>query len=93
MKKFPLIADLMINDTSSVVYGFLLLNKPVITFKSSSKSILWDNTTEFKDFTDKVKRNLEEDPYKQQRLEIRKIITHIMMENPQFGLLMQLKII
>ena len=46
------------------------MNKPVITFKSSSKSILWDNTTEFKDFTDKVKRNLEEDPYKQQRLEI-----------------------
>jgi len=34
-------ADLMISDTSSVVYEFLLLNKPVITLNSHSEHINW----------------------------------------------------
>jgi len=36
-------SDLMISDTSSVVYEFLLLNKPVITYNSRSEKILWEN--------------------------------------------------
>lgn len=38
-------ADLMISDTSSVVYEFLLLDKPVITLNSTSDNIAWDNVT------------------------------------------------
>ena len=35
------LSDLMISDTSSVVYEFLLLNKPVITLNSISDNINW----------------------------------------------------
>ena len=35
------IADLMISDTSSAVYEFLLLDKPVITLNSQSENINW----------------------------------------------------
>ena len=31
----------MISDTSSTVYEFLLLNKPVITFQTVAKDIYW----------------------------------------------------
>jgi CDP-ribitol ribitolphosphotransferase / teichoic acid ribitol-phosphate polymerase len=41
--KYLILADMLISDTSSVVYEFLFLNKPVITFKSSSKHIRWMN--------------------------------------------------
>ncbi|HET7361682.1 MAG TPA: CDP-glycerol glycerophosphotransferase family protein [Salinimicrobium sp.] len=63
-------ADLMISDTSSVVYEFLLLNKPVITFKSNSEKILWDNSAIYKDLEEKVEQNLKTDPFKQERLQI-----------------------
>ena len=38
-------ADLMISDSSSVVYEFTLLNKPVITLNSTSENINWCNVT------------------------------------------------
>ncbi|MBQ2787374.1 MAG: CDP-glycerol glycerophosphotransferase family protein [Bacteroidaceae bacterium] len=44
--KYQLMADLMISDTSSTVYEFLLLNKPVVTLKSASKHICWSNIQE-----------------------------------------------
>jgi CDP-glycerol glycerophosphotransferase (TagB/SpsB family) len=65
--KFLLMADIMLSDTSSVVYEFLLLNKPVITYKSSSKDIQWDNSNEYDNLAEKVKSNLQEDKFKQQR--------------------------
>ena len=37
------ISDLMISDTSSVVYEFVLLNKPVVTLNSASQNINWLN--------------------------------------------------
>jgi hypothetical protein len=70
--KYLLIADLMISDTSSVVYEFLLLNKPVITFKNNSLAINWDNQLSFSGLVKRVAKNLLEDPFKQQRLEILK---------------------
>jgi CDP-glycerol glycerophosphotransferase (TagB/SpsB family) len=36
-------ADLMISDSSSVVYEFTLLDKPVVTLNSSSENIDWCN--------------------------------------------------
>ena len=42
--KFLAISDLMISDTSSAIYEFLLLNKPVISFGNISKNILWENS-------------------------------------------------
>ncbi len=36
-------SDLMISDTSSVVYEFTLLNKPVVTLNSTSENINWEN--------------------------------------------------
>ena len=39
--KYQLMADVMISDTSSTVYEFLLLNKPVITFQTVAKDIYW----------------------------------------------------
>jgi len=46
------ISDIMISDTSSVVYEFILLNKPVVTLNSSSDNINWidvDNVSKIKD--------------------------------------------
>ena len=59
--KYLLIADLMISDTSSVVYEFLLLDKPVITYKNNSQKILWDDQREYSGLTERVAANLEMD--------------------------------
>ncbi|MDB4204390.1 CDP-glycerol glycerophosphotransferase family protein [Polaribacter sp.] len=68
--KYLLISDLMISDTSSVVYEFLLLDKPVITFKNNSKIFKWDNSLIYDKLTEKVNINIEQDPYKDLRKEI-----------------------
>ncbi len=59
--KYLIISDLMISDTSSVVYEFLLLDKPVITFKSSSENIKWTDIDEPKILVDSVESVLESD--------------------------------
>lgn len=68
--KFLLMSDIMISDTSSVVYEFLLLNKPVITYRNNSESILWDNATEYSGLSEKVANNLEKDAFREQRLKV-----------------------
>ena len=68
--KFLLMADLMVSDTSSVVYEFLLLDKPVITFNSSAENILWENSQAYDKLSEKVATNLDLDPFAEQRSRI-----------------------
>ncbi|MEA2105238.1 MAG: CDP-glycerol glycerophosphotransferase family protein [Bacteroidota bacterium] len=65
--KYLILSDLMISDTSSVVYEFLLLNKPVITYKSKSKNIKWENITNPKQLITSVNNTFIEDKFKDQR--------------------------
>lgn len=43
---YQMMSDLMISDTSSAVYEFLLLNRPVITLDTIAKDIYWENITD-----------------------------------------------
>ena len=68
--KVLLMADLMVSDTSSVVYEFLLLDKPVITFNSSAENILWENSQTYDKLSEKVAANLDLDPFAELRSRI-----------------------
>ena len=52
ISKYQLLADVMISDTSSTIYEFLLLNKPVITYNAISKDIYWKNITDISKLCD-----------------------------------------
>ena len=41
--KYQLMSDVLVSDTSSTVYEFLLLSRPVITVGTLSKAIYWEN--------------------------------------------------
>jgi len=66
--KFLLLADILVSDTSSVIYEFLLLNKPAISFKTISENIRWDNLTQKGQLTKSVLKNLKEDQFEAERL-------------------------
>ena len=53
------IADLLLSDTSSVVYEFILLDKPVVTFNSQSENITWSNHTDINQIFLNVIRTVE----------------------------------
>ena len=65
--KFLLMADLLISDTSSAIYEFILLNKPVVSFRSISKNIRWDNSLDYGELVPLVEKNLKEDPFANER--------------------------
>jgi len=65
------IADIMISDTSSVVYEFLLLDKPVVTLNSISENINWANFDSADMVYNEVVNTLDgDDKFKQQRAKI-----------------------
>ena len=72
--KFLRIADLLISDTSSVIYEFLLLDKPVISFNNISQQINWENSTDYSQLIPLVSKNLNEDLFSKFRKEIFKNI-------------------
>lgn len=65
--KYLILSDIMISDTSSVVYEFLLLNKPVITFKSSSENIKWEDISNPKELLSSFQEVVEHDKNKDDR--------------------------
>ncbi|WP_239990773.1 CDP-glycerol glycerophosphotransferase family protein [Marixanthomonas ophiurae] len=65
-----LVADLLISDTSSVIYEFLLLNKPVITFGNINENIQWNNLTEKNKLEEAVVENLTKDSFAEKRATI-----------------------
>jgi CDP-glycerol glycerophosphotransferase (TagB/SpsB family) len=63
-----IMADLMISDTSSVVYEFILLNKPVVTIKSHSDNINWRDIHQVETLRQAVMEELNNDHYKSNRV-------------------------
>ncbi len=63
-------SDLMISDTSSAVYEFLILDKPVITINTRTKSPKWLDLKDSSDLNSHIKDTLQNDSYKEQRQEI-----------------------
>ncbi|MCA1757134.1 MAG: CDP-glycerol glycerophosphotransferase family protein [Bacteroidales bacterium] len=60
-------ADILISDTSSAVYEFLLLNKPVVTIRSSSPHPNWADITDPAMIHQTVETQLSSDPYSKER--------------------------
>ena len=61
------ISDLLISDTSSVIYEFSLLNKPVITFNNIAKTKYWQDSKIYKDLKSLVEDNLNKDFFLEKR--------------------------
>jgi len=62
------ISDIMISDTSSVVYEYILLDKPVVTLNSKSKNITWEDFEDEKKLLFSIYNILaDNDEYKEKR--------------------------
>lgn len=61
--KYQLMADVMISDTSSTVYEFLLLDKPVITYNTIAKEIYWLNISSAHELPEAFERVQQDTEY------------------------------
>ncbi|MDR2928486.1 MAG: CDP-glycerol glycerophosphotransferase family protein [Cytophagaceae bacterium] len=68
--KYLIVSDLLISDTSSAIYEFMLLNKPVITFRSSSRNILWNDVKEPVKVYSELLNTFENDNFRDNRRKI-----------------------
>ncbi|MBP5346778.1 MAG: CDP-glycerol glycerophosphotransferase family protein [Bacteroidales bacterium] len=58
--RYQMMSDVMISDTSSAVYEFLLLNRPVITLNTIAKDIYWENIQQAADLLPAFDRALND---------------------------------
>lgn len=65
--KYMLMSDVMISDTSSTIYEFLLLDKPVITLRAVSKNLYWRNMQTPDELQQAYHEVLTEDKYTELR--------------------------
>ena len=65
--KYMLMADAMISDTSSTIYEFLLLDKPVITLRAAAKDLYWRNMQQPDELCQAYDEVTESDEWKEQR--------------------------
>lgn len=65
--RYMLMADLMISDTSSTIYEFLLLDKPVITLRAVAKDLYWKNIDDPTQLLEAYDEVVTTDSMKQQR--------------------------
>lgn len=65
--KYMLMADVMISDTSSTIYEFLLLDKPVITLRAVAKDIYWRNMQQPEELCDAYEEVMNSDNMKDLR--------------------------
>jgi CDP-ribitol ribitolphosphotransferase len=63
-----IMADLMISDTSSVVYEFVLLNKPVITIRTTSSQITWCDVATSAELKAAFEKEIVNDTHRGQRI-------------------------
>lgn len=65
--KYMLMSDAMISDTSSTIYEFLLLNKPVITLRAAAKDLYWRNMQQPEELCDAYDEVMTSDQLQQKR--------------------------
>lgn len=62
-----MMADVMLSDTSSTIYEFLLLDRPVITYKAISDNIRWDDITDVNQLIPAFDRAVNDDAVRDRR--------------------------
>ncbi|MDR0395529.1 MAG: CDP-glycerol glycerophosphotransferase family protein [Tannerella sp.] len=65
--KYQIMADVMISDTSSTIYEFLLLDKPVITYKAVAGEKFWLDIKDAGELPEAYDRALSGDPFYEEK--------------------------